>query len=58
VLCEHAKHFHIESSPDWLLIYRPGVTVGFDAVPAFVDEATLVAEVLLAVSPMPLPASA
>jgi hypothetical protein len=58
VLCEHAKHFHVESSPDWLLIYRPGLTVGFDAVPAFVDEATLVAEALLASSPIPLPASA
>jgi hypothetical protein len=58
VLCEHARHFHIESSPDWLLIYRPDVTVGIDGVEAFAQEATLVAEALLTANPMPLPASA
>ena len=52
-LCEHGRHFHIESSPDWLLIYRPGVTVKIDSVARFVSEATVVAEALLASSPMP-----
>jgi hypothetical protein len=57
-LCEHGRHFHIESSPDWLLIYRPGVTVGIDGVAKFVAETSVVAEVLLTDTPMPLPASA
>ena len=58
VLCEHARHFHIESSPDWLLVYRPDVTVGIDGVEQFAKEATVLAEALLVARPMPLPASA
>jgi len=57
VLCEHAKHFQIETSPDWLLVYRPDVTVAIDDVAEFVREATVIAEALLA-KPLPLPASA
>jgi hypothetical protein len=57
-VCQHAKHFHVESSPDWLLIYRPDVTVGIDGVAKFAAEATAVAEALLTSRPMPLPASA
>jgi hypothetical protein len=52
-LCEHARHFHIESSPDWLLIYHPGVTVKIDGVPRFVSETTVVAQALLSSNPMP-----
>jgi hypothetical protein len=52
-LCEHARHFHIEASPDWLLIYRPGVTVKFDGVARFVSETSVVAEALLSSNPMP-----
>jgi hypothetical protein len=57
-LCEHAHHFYIEASPDWLLIYRPGATVSIDGVAKFVAETSVVAEALLASEPMPLPASA
>jgi hypothetical protein len=53
ILCEHARHFHIESSEDWLLIYRPGVTVGIEGVTKFAAETTTVAEALLLVNPLP-----
>ena len=52
-LCEHARHFHIESSPDWLLVYRPGVKVGIDDVARFAKQATVVAEAMLAANPLP-----
>jgi hypothetical protein len=52
-LCEHARHFHIESSPDWLLVYRPGVKVGIEGVATFAREATVVAEALLSANPLP-----
>lgn len=57
-LCEHARHFYIDASPDWLLIYRPGATVSIEGVAKFVAETSVVAEALLATDPLPLPASA
>ena len=57
-LCDHARHFYIEASQDWLLVYRPGVTVGMEDVSKFIEETRVIAQALLAGSPMPLPASA
>jgi hypothetical protein len=57
-LCDHARHFYIEASEDWLLVYKPGVTVSIDGVGKFVDETRVIAQALLSPSPMPLPASA
>ncbi len=43
----HGDGFHIESSPDWLLIFRPGVKVPPSQLPAFVEAASAVAVALL-----------
>lgn len=46
-----AQHFRIESSPDWILVYRPGVRVRPEALPDFIQAAALVASTLLDRSP-------
>lgn len=54
----HANHFRIESSPDWLLIYQPGVTVKPSGLADFIEKTTLIASGLLPTEPVPLPISA
>jgi hypothetical protein len=48
-LREHAAHFHVEGSPDWLLIYRPGVKVETDKLKEFSEITSAMASVLLSV---------
>ncbi len=42
-----AGRFCVESSRDWLLIYRPGVRVRPEALPDFIQTASLIASTLL-----------
>ncbi len=46
-LREHAAHFHMEASPDWLLIYRPGMKVETDKLKEFSEITSAIASVLL-----------
>ncbi len=48
-LREHAAHFHVEGSPDWLLIYRPGVKVDTDNLKEFSEITSAIASVLLSI---------
>lgn len=48
-LREHAAHFHMEGSPDWLLIYRPGVKVETDNLKEFSEITSAIASVLLSI---------
>jgi hypothetical protein len=57
-LCLHADHFRIESSSDWLLVYRTGVSVKRQDLPDFAKAAVMVACILLPPEPMELPISA
>ncbi len=51
-----AAQFCVESSRDWLLIYRPGVRIRPEALPDFMQTASLIASTLL--ESMPAAASA
>ena len=42
-----AAGFCVESSRDWLLIYRPGIRVRPEALPDFIQTASLIASTLL-----------
>jgi hypothetical protein len=57
-LCAHPGHCHIQTSPDWLLVYRPGVKVAAAHVDAFIAEANEIAQALLNGQPRNLPLSA
>jgi hypothetical protein len=46
-LLRHAHDYHIETSPDWLLVYRPGVKVPAKRLGQFIREACGIAGVLL-----------
>lgn len=48
-LREHAAHFHVEGSPDWLWIYRPGVKADADNLKEFSEITSAIASVLLSI---------
>lgn len=48
-LREHASHFHVECSPDWLFIYRPGVKVETEDLKEFSEITGAMASVLLSI---------
>jgi len=48
-----AQHFRIESSPDWILVYRPGVRVRPEALPAFIEGTSALASGLLEPNSVP-----
>lgn len=45
------KRFCIESSPDWVFVYRPCTRVDRKALPGFISEASAIAQVLFAAGP-------
>lgn len=57
-LCAHPGHCHIQTSPDWLLVYRPGAKVACEQIGTFFDEAKEIAQALLNGEPRNLPLSA
>jgi hypothetical protein len=46
-LREHAGNFHVDCSPDWLIIYRLGVKVEIEDLKAFSEITRAMASVLL-----------
>ncbi len=57
-LRDHVAHFRVESSRDWLFIYRPGVRVEAENLQHFAEVAHGIAEALLSMQATPLPATA
>ncbi len=57
-LRDHAAHYRVESSPDWLFIYRPGVKVETAHLQEFVDVTSAIASAMLSVQATPFPATA
>ena len=51
-LLEHAHDYHVESSPDWLLVYRSGVKVPARRLQQFLEETSQIAAVLLHAEPV------
>lgn len=45
-LRKHAAHFHVDGSPDWLFIYRPGVRVEAEHLKEFSEITSAMASVL------------
>lgn len=45
------KRFCIESSPDWVFVYRPCTRVDRKALPGFISETSAIARVLFAAGP-------
>lgn len=52
-LRQYAKRFHIESSPDWVLIYQPGRKVSPEHIAEFVENASAIASALLPTQLLP-----
>jgi hypothetical protein len=50
-LRQYADDYRIESSPDWLIVYRAGVRVRTSELAQFIAEARAIAEALLAQGP-------
>jgi hypothetical protein len=48
-LREHAEHFRIECSPDWLLVFRPGVKANRKNLKNFVEISSAIAASLLSI---------
>ncbi len=57
-LRDHAAHYHIESSPDWLLIYRPGYEVQAENLKDFAEITSAMASVLLSIQNLKSPTAA
>jgi hypothetical protein len=57
-LRDHAAHYRVESSPDWLFIYRPGVKVETTHLQEFADVTSAIASAMLSVQATPFPATA
>ena len=50
---ECADHFQIQSSPDWLLMFRPGAIISARNLRQFVDVTSTIASGLLDLEPQP-----
>lgn len=50
-LRRYAHYYRIETSPDWLFLYHPGMTVRPEQLPQFLSETATLADVLLSDSP-------
>lgn len=57
-LRDHAAHYHVESSSDWLLVYRPGFEVPTAELKEFSEIASEMASVLLSVQKSVFPTAA
>ena len=57
-LRDHAEHYHVESSPDWLFIYRPGGRVEAEDLEHFRNVSGGIASALLSLQPTRFPATA
>jgi hypothetical protein len=57
-LRDHAAHYHVESSSDWLLIYRPGFEVPAEEIKEFSEITSEMASVLLSVQKSEFPTAA
>lgn len=57
-LREHAGHYHVDSSPEWLFIYCPSRKVEIHDLQHFAEVTSAIASALLSQPTLPFPAAA